>query len=671
MTFLQSWMLWGLPLLLIPIIIHLVNRLRHRPQQWAAMRFILSASRSSINQAKLRQFLVLLFRVLAVTALIFFLSRPLVGGWLGWALSPAPEVVLLVLDRSASMEMQPQGSGQSHRQQAIELFAQGLRQFEGATRAVLLDSATRAPQEIPNPDALGQSSLTGATDTQADLPDLLTRAFNYLVETKAGAAEVWIASDLQRSNWKPEDGRWERIVSQFQGLPQNVRFRLLALGSPAQGNTSVTLVEALRRSRGGNAELAVTLDVQRMGEATEPIILKAVLNGASQEYRIDLAEQNLRWRQVIPLADAAQTGWGSFEVAADANLQDNQAFFVFEPEQPVHALVVTPQPQRAVVLQLAAADFSGEELAPAKAITPGQFATEDLNNVSVIVWEGALPEQGVAQQVNHFVQNGGVVVFFPTEASAGEQINGMGWGQIVNAPEEETFTIGKWNAMDGPLARTEEGMELPMRQVEVRRRVAISGTGVALASFEDGAAFLVRQNAGKGMIYFCATSPDGDWSTLSEGYVLVPLVQRLHQEGARRLNAAAFLECGNEQLGRAAAAWEVVSGAGKDPRISAGVYRADERLVAVNRPAAEDTVERLEEGQARGLFGNLSLKMLQEQGGTSDRLQGEAWRFFVMAMLVFLVLEGLLLIPRKEPQAEASPAPRVNRPEPEPMETAV
>jgi hypothetical protein len=88
MTFLQPFILWGLPLILLPVLIHLLNRMRHRPQPWAAMRFLVSATRSSVNNARLRQWLILAMRVLAVLMLVLFLSRPLAGGWLGWVLSP-------------------------------------------------------------------------------------------------------------------------------------------------------------------------------------------------------------------------------------------------------------------------------------------------------------------------------------------------------------------------------------------------------------------------------------------------------------------------------------------------------------------------------------------------------------------------------------------------------
>src|SRR5580704_13154740 len=154
MTFLQPFIFWGLPLLLVPVIIHLLNRLRHRPHPWAAMRFLLSATRSSISNTKLRQMLILLCRVLIVAMLLLFLGRPLAGGWLGWALSPAPDSILILLDRSASMETK--AGGATKREQALELLAQSAKQYEDASHLTLIDSASLLPQEIAKATNLTQ-----------------------------------------------------------------------------------------------------------------------------------------------------------------------------------------------------------------------------------------------------------------------------------------------------------------------------------------------------------------------------------------------------------------------------------------------------------------------------------------------------------------------------------
>lgn len=123
MTFLQPFILWGLPLILLPVLIHLFNRLRHRSVPWAAMMFLRSATRKSTRYARLRQFLILLFRVLAILVLVLALSRPLSGGWMGWMISSAPDVIVVLLDRSASMEARDQAGGQdSKRAEAIRIL---------------------------------------------------------------------------------------------------------------------------------------------------------------------------------------------------------------------------------------------------------------------------------------------------------------------------------------------------------------------------------------------------------------------------------------------------------------------------------------------------------------------------------------------------------------------
>ncbi len=45
MSFLQSWMLWVLPAIALPILIHLLYQHRHRSVEWAAMMFLVKAER--------------------------------------------------------------------------------------------------------------------------------------------------------------------------------------------------------------------------------------------------------------------------------------------------------------------------------------------------------------------------------------------------------------------------------------------------------------------------------------------------------------------------------------------------------------------------------------------------------------------------------------------------
>ena len=104
MTFLQPWVLAALPLMSLPIIIHLINQRRFQTVQWGAMMFLLSAKALSSGYSKLRHWLIMLLRMLAVAAVILAVGRPLSRGWLALAGGGRPDTAIVILDRSPSMQ---------------------------------------------------------------------------------------------------------------------------------------------------------------------------------------------------------------------------------------------------------------------------------------------------------------------------------------------------------------------------------------------------------------------------------------------------------------------------------------------------------------------------------------------------------------------------------------
>jgi hypothetical protein len=649
MTFLQPLVLFGLPLMLVPVIIHLLNRLRHRPRQWAAMRFLLSATRNSASHNKLRQFLILLCRVLAVLMLVLFIARPLAGGWLGWALNPAPDAILLLLDRSASMETRV--GGLTRREQAIHLFTQAARQYEESSHLVLIDSATRAPQQIARADTLAQLSLTRPTDTAADLSAMLRAAFDWLVENRAGSAEIWIASDNQRSNWRPDDPRWKSLLAQLGGLSQRVRVRLLELTQAPEPNASISIRELVRRPRGSKSELQAVLDIQRnrAGRATVPIVL--TLDGQRSETDVALEGQSFRWTRQIDLGARREGGWGAFSLPADGNDRDNTTWFVYGTDTPLRAAVVSAEKETALNLHLAAASHNAE---PARLVPAQEIANASLDDCSLLIWQGPLPEGADAARLESFAAGGGVLIFFPPGQAGLSQFAGMGWGETQSSDSPDGYRILRWTEDQGPLARTDQHFSLPLAQTSFARRQVIMAPKNILASFEDGSAFLARQAIGRGEVYFCASMPQADWSSLGDGPVLVPMLQRLLVAGARRLQPVSSAVCGELSSVDLARPWvSADSTRPKDIRTDAGVYRSGDRLLAVNRPEAEDDPEVLDSDAARRLFGGLPVQTLEQRRLDIGQLQGEVWRLFVFAMLLFLIVEGALMLPARQP----APAP--------------
>src|ERR1700761_1176640 len=95
------------------------------------MMFLLAAQRMNKGLSRLRQILILALRVLAVAAILFVITRPLSGGWLG-LLGGAPDTVMILVDRSASMEQQNTTTGVSKRAAGLRNVAKAITDAVGS-----------------------------------------------------------------------------------------------------------------------------------------------------------------------------------------------------------------------------------------------------------------------------------------------------------------------------------------------------------------------------------------------------------------------------------------------------------------------------------------------------------------------------------------------------------
>ena len=191
MSFLQPWLLAALPLIALPVVIHLINQRRFQTIPWAAMMFLLAAQRMNKGFSRLRQWLILAFRVLAIAALVFVVTRPLAGGWLGLT-GGMPDTVLILLDRSASMEQQNPLTGMSKRRTGLEKLTAAVKQAYGrSTRLVLLDSASGQPTPIDKAEAL----LDLPARRRADIVVKLIESLDD--ETDPDAEGLW-AKEIER-----------------------------------------------------------------------------------------------------------------------------------------------------------------------------------------------------------------------------------------------------------------------------------------------------------------------------------------------------------------------------------------------------------------------------------------------------------------------------------------
>lgn len=661
MSFYQPWLLWGLPLIALPIIIHLINQRRYQTVDWAAMKFLLSANQMSRGYARLRRWLIMAMRMLAIAAIIFTVSRPLASGWLGVTAGGKVDTTIILLDRSPSMQQQAAG-GISKLDTARRELVETLETL-GSNHWVLIDSATLEPQEITSPAALIDAPQTTGASAAADVPAMLQAAHDYIKANSPGHTEIWLASDLRENDWQATSGRWASLREAFIEFPQEVRFHLLAYADEtvAAPNASIRVTEARRETLRDQSQLVVSLVIKRQQPGTgvtseslekQTLPLRFEIDGARSEMNVEIASTQFELKDHrIPLNGQETRGWGRVSLPTDSNPADDQAYFVFDETPVRHTAVVAEEPERVRALRLAASIAPSPAMTnEAEIVTPDSLQTLAWEELALVLWQAPLPTGKALELVQGVADRGGQVIFFPPRDPSSREAFGMGWQAWVE--NEKPLAPISWRGDQGLLANTQSGASLPVGKWKVRRYCTLEGEATQLAALNEGVPLLSRVTTDRGGVYFCATTADPrDSSLATDGLVLYATLQRLINEGAKSLGATQ-LQTAGEAFPVSADPWKRVAGEEDAATLSTnqqyhrGVYSSGEKLLAVNRPPAEDMTDTVADARLDRMFEGLEFDRVERTAGTGGGIVQEIWRLFLALMLIALLVEAALCLPR-------------------------
>jgi len=694
MSFLQPWLLLALPLILIPIIIHLVNQWRYQTKPWAAMIFLLAAKSMHRGMAKLRQWLILAMRVLAVTGLIIAISRPLTSGIMGLVAGGRIDTTIVMLDRSPSMLQQGAASRETK-------LATGLRQLrqtlatQPSSRWILIDSAKPSPQEFLSLETLIDAPISGGTSAMSSWPSMFQTALDYIQTNRPSQVNLWVCSDMRQGDWQAERGPWQAIREAFQKLPTQMRFFALTYPEIAMANRSLSVQEVRLEQNTEHHEVVMTIRIQQdePKQASEKIPVQLLIGSGRSEVEIELVNGVGELKEYrVPIDASLTLSWGKASIPADDNLADNEQFFVFDLAPVRQTVVVGEQPELTYPLQIAAEISKDSTSKPSVEWVSMDTAREtNFDDASLVIWQGALPVDEIADRLTEHLDRGRSIWFLPSlamidqgatieqAATIGSQatFSGFRWltWQQMTSPIKPTT----WRSDDGLLAATQSGMALPVGEISITGYATIEGDMTSLATLDGGAPLLAKLNTQRGHAYVCTTLPIDRTSTLAtNGIALFVAVQRSIQQGSATLgNAIAYdsipivrpsqdqvplIQATQNSLSQSlptanfnltpVETWQPIS---TDDRflsneigLHSGVYESGEKLVAVNRPIAEDIAQSITGDQFSQLLKGLDVVRIEDSAGSTKSIQQEIWRVFLILMIAALLLEALFCLPRKQ-----------------------
>jgi len=547
--FLQPVFLYGLVAASIPLLIHLLNRRRIKRIRFPAVRFILISQRRITRSYRLRHWLILALRTVAIALLVFLLARPLFQSGVGLFAAGGSHSSVVVLDNSLSMKWSQDRQGFEKAKEAARLLVSSMG--EGGQVALV-------PTNVANSSAMSHirfkdriepllQELDGIqlTAGTADFSSALRKAYE-LLQQPAAQKTIWLITDLALTGWD------RFTLSSLGQIDPLIPLKIIKTRKRAEPlNATIREVRILNQGLAVGLPLRLEADIVNFGnQEIEDLAVELKLDDKSREQRlVTLASKEEL--AVNFLFKLAKTGGHRGAVSLKkAGVAGNSTInFVLEPQEKVRVLVVDGDPKTSLVQS--ETFFLSRSLNPTgeldsslflpTVIIPERLKSVSLKSYQVLVLCNvpAIPEAVLPRLTEYLRQGGGLLIFLGDrvqkdtynrklyQSSAPILPTRLEAQRVLSPAKGET--LAKVDTAHATLEGfTEEILRASLESIKVHGYFRTSSAnGTNLLTLANGDPLLIEKKIGRGRVLLFTTSADLDWSDFPFKTAYLPLVQSL------------------------------------------------------------------------------------------------------------------------------------------------
>ncbi|NLX98185.1 MAG: hypothetical protein GXY83_18655 [Rhodopirellula sp.] len=289
-TFVYPALLWGLALVGIPVLIHLINMMRHRRVPWAAMEFLLASQKKNRTRVLLKQLLLLATRMVAVALVVLLLAQPMLrnqlGRWIGG--SKTHHIVLLDDSYSMSDRWADSSAMDDAKSVVLRIGEEAARQVQPQTCTLLRFSRVGRPSLGTQPDLLEEP-------VGADFVESLRRIVEPLEPSQTAAGPipameavaqllgdsddenrvVYLVSDFRAPQWE-DAAEVKRELARLES--GGARLHLIHCVDAMRPNLAIASLRPDSGTRAAGVPLFLEVTVRNFGTAAVrnvPVFLEA------------------------------------------------------------------------------------------------------------------------------------------------------------------------------------------------------------------------------------------------------------------------------------------------------------------------------------------------------------------------------------------------------------
>lgn len=544
--FLHPIYLYGLIAASVPLLIHLLNRRRLKRIRFPAVRFILLSQRRIARSYRLRHWILLALRTLAILLLALLLAHPIFQTGAGLFAAGGPFSLAVILDNSLSMRWSREGAGFKEAKEAVRLFISALK--EGDRAAIIpTNGPARGPTRLRGDRGSLRNDLDSLRigDGSADFSHALGQAYELLREP-AAQKEIWLVTDMALTGWD------RYALSSLKHYDPLIPLKIIKVekrGEPL----NATIKEVALRGREVGVGVPIPLEARIVNFSDKEIkdlLVQLYVDEQKREQRLVSLPPKGELAVGFQLRLARAGAHQGYVMLKKEGLSGNPVYyFTLQAQERLKVLAVDGDPQTSLVQS--ETFFLTRALNPAgerdgSLFLPTVVLPEKMNSLPLDDYQAiilcnvpALSDAALLRLRDYLRRGGGVLIFLGDRV----QMDDYNLKLFQSSPplissrlrEKRLATdgagekIGKLESRHPALrALSDPLLRESLQSTRVRGYFrAEAPDGTSLIALANGDPLLSEKRLGAGRVLFFATSADRDWSDLPLKTAYLPLIQSL------------------------------------------------------------------------------------------------------------------------------------------------
>lgn len=683
MTFLNPAVLFGLLAASIPIVLHFLNLRKLKKINFSTLAFLKELQKTKIRRIKLKQWLLLLLRVLIIASLVLAFARPTVKSF-PFTSGKAKTSAIFMIDNTFSMSVI--GDYGTYLNQSKQIAKNLLTKFDDGDEITVLPFAAGSNIDLSlktNFDIVkNEIDEIQITQNSPTLNETLIKAGDILYNSKNFNKEIYIFTDLQKSRLYNSINELSDLNNLFG---ENIRIFIISYNDKSIQNLGIDQLKLNNQIIEKNKTISFTSGITNY--STIPVsnsVASLFINGrrSAQQNVTLLPDETREFNFETTLADTGLVDV-YVELEDDDILDDNKRFTCLYLPDHYSVLVVNDAKEDSKFIKLA----FGEQLQMIRLteISYSLLSSQDLTKYDALIL--FVPDNILqSDKLINFVSSGGGLILFPgskTTLSSYQNISRMlgitSPVSIISKPgsTELSTQFDKADLNHPVLAdlfegNSRQGIDSP--DIYNYFQTFPGSNGRNIISLYDKSSFLSEYKLGSGRILNFSSAPLLSWNNFPVKALFAPLIYKSLMYVSSKSKDEKEITAGHTMLadinGLTSGNIKIVAPGNKTEFIDSdtlynknyfeykntgntGTYKfySGNRLldyIPVNHDMNESNLEKLSGAELDDYFDKINFKGNITYTGPGDDLQkiiyesrygSELWKLFIIAALVLALVE--------------------------------